>query len=293
MSFDFINTSGDPKKVSQSNFQTVRRRATQAAALTRQQRRSERARGSSPFHPPPWLVSDWDQAEVESSSHSKYQAMDESTHTWSSKWHTVIPFPDLALSTSPGGSLRSVRELLEFSKGDMCRILLSHKRHAYVFNSPVRIQKILKLVDTQLFAGLIEKHGQSQCLDDAVECLWSYVQQCLIPEGTNMDWKKPLGIYVRALHSLQAALNQGDDLYTVWHASLVLIVYEVRRNHFNQSSSDLSLQLFNESEHRAWIFHSCGAMMVMRSLGTQKMTSEPYKRLLSAQSAAMVCLNSF
>jgi hypothetical protein len=218
MDFDFVITSGNPSVVSQSNHRMVRRRATQVAAMTRRRRHNKNDR-STRFQPLPWLVSDPLQPGAGS--------VEEDTQIQSRQ---LIPAPTTALSSSSETSrLFARRELLEFSKTDICGVLLSHKSHLYVFGNPVQTQKILMLTKAQLFTGLGEMNVHSQCLDDAVECLWTYLLQCLLPENIAVDQKKSVKCYVRALNSLHSALNDGDDLYNVWHAALIMIVYEVRR----------------------------------------------------------------
>src|ERR1700712_2434232 len=97
----------------------------------------------------------------------------------------------------PNRSQTAVRNLLQLSKSNICQVLLNYECHAYVFRNPVQTEKILKLTNRELFTGLIERHGRSDCLDDAVECLWSYVQQCLVPENAVAHWKKPVELYLR------------------------------------------------------------------------------------------------
>jgi hypothetical protein len=134
------------------------------------------------------------------------------------------------LTPSQPQSLLHLQELLEFSKHDISKTLLSHDELSPILSNPLRIQKILILTHEQFFLGLEEKHETNQCVNDAVDCLWAYFQQLLSPGLPSAGRNKHVKSYVRALSSIRSALDAGSalDSIDVWYATLILILYEVR-----------------------------------------------------------------
>lgn len=111
----------------------------------------------------------------------------------------------------------------------MSKMLLSHERHSSILLEPLRIQKIINLASQQLFQGLGERHERNQCSNDAINCLWAYVQQFLFPESFMVDQDQSVRYYVRALNSIRIAIDKRNPLngMDVWYATLILILYEV------------------------------------------------------------------
>ncbi|PVH92319.1 hypothetical protein DM02DRAFT_635459 [Periconia macrospinosa] len=195
MDYKFVVTSSDPGNASQNTRQLVRQRASRAAARTR--RREARLTGVNQLQMPPWLEADLARASAQSVDPLFIQPTPSITRT---------------LSPSPPRSLLPIRELLEFSKYDMSKTLLSHDELSPILAEPLRIQKILSLMHEQFFLGLGERHEANQCINDAVHCLWAYLQQFLLPESLSASKNKHVKCYVRALNSIRSALDEGSTL---------------------------------------------------------------------------------
>jgi hypothetical protein len=237
MDFEFIVTSDDPGNPSHSTRQLVRRRATREGARTR--RRATQPTRVNLLQLPPWLASRLTRSQVGSIDlsnfdPSKYPHMRYRHHQLSfSPFHDSVDLlaPPLtrSISTGPQRSILALQELLEFSKHDMSRILLGHQHHSSILLEPLRIQKILNLTCEQFFLGLGERYETSQCLNDAINCLWTYVRQFFSSDVFLVNLNKPAKCYIQALNSMQMALSEGHTLnrIDIWYATLILILYEV------------------------------------------------------------------
>lgn len=109
-------------------------------------------------------------------------------------------------------------------------MLLGHDELSPILSDPLRIQKILSLTHDEFFLGLGERHESDRCVNDAVDCLWTYLQQLLLPGLLSANRNKHVERYIQALNSIRSALSEGSvlDSVDVWYATLILILYEVR-----------------------------------------------------------------
>jgi hypothetical protein len=112
----------------------------------------------------------------------------------------------------------------------MLKMLLSHEELSPILSDPLRIQKVLNLMHRQFFLGLGEGHKTHECINNAVDCLWAYLEQFLAPGLSWVSMNRHVKCYVRALNSMRAALDVGSalDSIDVWYATLILILYEVK-----------------------------------------------------------------
>ena len=137
-----------------------------------------------------------------------------------------IPFP---LPFLPNGR-KIPNDLAIFTQPDLTASLLRRAAVADVNANPRRWVKICRLAQESVLQVLPQRYGYSRCLDDAIDSVTGRIQQYLGQDAENqLNHTRVKRAYGRALRSLQTALASSNSVdWTVWYATLLLALFEVR-----------------------------------------------------------------
>lgn len=120
-------------------------------------------------------------------------------------------------------------ELLTLMQPDLISRLLRLASVTDALSNPKRWLNICRLAQQSVVHVLPQRYGHSGCLDDAIACVGSRLDQCFVAEENRLACQRQVEKdYVRALRSLQAKLNSPDSVnWDVWYATLLLCLFEV------------------------------------------------------------------
>ncbi|KAL8737151.1 MAG: hypothetical protein Q9181_001969 [Wetmoreana brouardii] len=181
-----------------------------------------------------------------------------------------VPALDLIPASLSSTGYEAARIRYDFDVVDLSALTAVHVGRATaqpLHANPARLLDILRSKQWSYFDFLPGRFGQTQCLDDAICCVAARVRQWITTHGE--PCRQTLGLYARAVKSLQAAL---DDPATQFHPN-VLCATEV-----------LSIfELLDEERYLAWHLHAAGAATLIRLRGPDAYQTEFEKALLIAQ----------
>ena len=280
MHFDWVNDN-EGKKYRERNAETrdiIRRRATQAAALTKRRRRGQVERTKcdvselqswvvrdSPTHSPGskpprvrdalWVAPPSDNASLASRPRSTFLLRS----PYSSSSALIIP--------------QGLPELLQGQHFQYSVITMLKSRHPLP-DDYLRYSKILSLTDAECLPIITSCYGQSACLDAAIDCLASRFEDLL--RGVS-EQASTTRLYTRALRRLYQSINTAAyrKRLQIYHSIPLLILYE----------------LLSPLDQVAYMNHARGAVHLLALMGPREMKTELNRSLLAAQSAMMVTEN--
>ncbi|KAE8152969.1 hypothetical protein BDV25DRAFT_169737 [Aspergillus avenaceus] len=136
---------------------------------------------------------------------------------------------------------------------------------------PTRLRSLLQRQCPSFLSYLPSRFGTSQCLDDAMRCVAAGAGQRL---GLPIRAATPFRLYVKALSSLQAAIEDKDQCLQsdVYCATRLLTVYEL-----------LGLP---ESNH--WVHHNRGGMKLVELRGPANHKTQFDWMLLKSQGPSII-----
>jgi hypothetical protein len=140
-----------------------------------------------------------------------------------------------ATATVPGNLFQTSYELMTMKYGldatnisMLASIHINRAARQEFLAKPSHLSQILTKRRWSYFSYLPSRYGQSTCLNDATDCLVSRVRQIVSPDGA--PWANTvLALYVRALNSLQTAIQCSDVCLNadVLCATAILSLFEV------------------------------------------------------------------
>lgn len=262
MIFDFVNDQGRRHKHrDHATKQLIRRRATQAAALTK--RKEGTIRGTNPLQLPPWVVDQRLGIQTTEAYFVDGSSAEEQASTQAASPNSQVPAPMHV------GYMPSL-----LSNPAVCALLvdsfLSKFQHA---DHRIRIGKVLKLAESDFLGQLSAKYGENRTLDAAIDCLVARVKEFLCTESSP-ESHKSRQLYARALRLLQKSLSNDFDggIENIWYTTPTLVLFE----------------LLDAGSHTAWILHACGAAKLLKQFGAHNIRSEAQKILFAAQAPVMI-----
>lgn len=236
MQLEFINKDGEKKTLSDADRRTIRSVSRRVGAATRRER-GLLARINT-LQMPDFLTQQ-DHTGVTLPQPLALRPNLRSPWSGSSPRRLAIqPIerlqPGLIIpSSSPLLASMSVThdDLSALMKPDIANNILRHAATADVNSNPRRWVKICQLVQASVIQILPQLYGYSTCLDDSVDCLILRISQLHFPESeAQSNYTLVDQMYRRAIRSLSSALSSGVVDRTVWYATLLMALFEVRFN---------------------------------------------------------------
>lgn len=118
--------------------------------------------------------------------------------------------------------------LLDLS--NLATFFVSRATGVVLSSDPSQLIHLLQYKQLSIFQYLPSRYEHTPCVRDATNCVVARVRQLISPPSYNLQ-ALVLSTYVRALKSLQAALDSPKTCYKpeVLYATEILALYEVRR----------------------------------------------------------------
>lgn len=278
MHLDWVDENGCSKYKDRDTIsqKLIRRRATQAAVLTKQRERSLRPRYQSDT----WVAHPCSRLHVHHKSSSMFDRKNDLEAAIETFNSGARPINDLLTVLSKSNP--SIRPALAVPLHPVTILqaqlssptTLQTLRQLSVPDEQIRYWIILALADAEYLTAISSHYGQSNCLDAALGCLAARIQDLL----TNVTTKaETIRTYVKALHTLQRAIAQDafSERYEIYYAIPLLVLFE----------------LLNTWDRLVFFTHGRGAVHFLHFIGPRGMTSELNKTLLAMQSDIMVVEN--
>lgn len=109
--------------------------------------------------------------------------------------------------------------------------LLARTASTDAHNNDIRWVKACRLGQESVLGPLPQRYGYRRCLDDAIDCVAGRMRLTLSPNDDRLAQLQIDRLYGRALRSLNVALSLGYVDWTVWYATVLLLLFEVRDLH--------------------------------------------------------------
>ena len=298
MLFDFVSEENKPyNKRDTATRHLIRKRATQAAARTKKHARA--------------TLSASNVATATRKEGTKSSATNQGTDGEATTKNTGLELPGLTAYPSPLSSsvvLVSERSCaaseddlfdellwpqlydaptLRWGSPEVAGLLLSEQVQAILIgkimsscilqSEYIRLSKMLGLTSPDFVSAIPEQYGRDTCLDAAIDCLSSRIQE-FIP-SLSIPVTSSATLYGRALKQLQCALDRSDGQrqYDLWLAVPLLCIYE----------------LLSSERHHSWVLHARGAATMLKHIGAHNITSKLHKALLMTQAPIMIAEGIF
>ena len=278
MKFDWVSEENKPySKRDKAVRYLIRKRATQAAAKTKKEARHEGDSSiSSPGHsiqskvlrgkrPEALQREDALRTAPTQVSISQVPQTERRSVESEPRWPALYRSPAPPLQPYHVPSLLPSPEVQALLTGSLLSRFVLKIEH-------VRISKILSLTSADFMSMVPTQYGHNSCLDAAIDCLSSRVQEFLASSRSRRGSSAYL--YGRALQHLQLALDTSDvrkqrDLLL---AISLLCLYE----------------LFDYDNQLSWLLHAQGAAVLIKHIGPRDVTSELHKTLLITQAPFII-----
>ena len=256
----------------------IRRRATQAAVLTRQKQRRQTGQPRCQAQEvQSWVVHD-SHLRSSSSKLTKSEGFEAPAgiaerRTLSNPWEAAqLP---RSLSSISSTSLL-LQRLIDVFQGEMpthnvFQTLLSRSA---VPDEQVRYFKVLALTDAEYLQAINSRYGRSACLDAAIDCLTARIKDLLAGTAGHLS---TLRVYTRALRILQQSLatDPFPERFEIYYAIPLLVLFE----------------LLGPADQFTYLTHGRGAVHLLHFIGPDGMKTELDRTLLAMQSDIMVIEN--
>lgn len=233
MPIEFIHQDTKNPTLSDADHQTIRRVSRRAGAATR------RGRGVgkkvNALQMPDFLILQWSytkqlstrltyESSLQSPQLNRGLNVRQSDHSYNNP-PPSIPFPP---TFAPNGR-RIPGEMSILMQPDTTANLLRYAAITDANSNPRKWVKICRLAQDSVLQLIPQLYGRSKCLDDSIDCVVTRVRQCFLSGTEGQAGQIDLSrIYGRAVRSLSATLTDTAVDWTVWYASLLLALFEVR-----------------------------------------------------------------
>lgn len=270
MHFDWIieDGSGQYKERNNQTRNLIRRRATQAAALTRL--RENNGSGSQLQSMQTWVI----RHPPSQPQHEGSKARVKMTEPALIVNHTTTSIPNQINPQMPPSVL-----LERFINIVQDSTLSKHSFRALMStisstDEQVRYFLTFAITDNEYLQTVNSYYGQSICLDAAIDCV-SYRCHNLI--ARTAEDTRTVRLYTRALLVLQKVISTSvfTERYNVYHAICLLVLFE----------------LLGPPGQIAYLTHGRGAVHLLNLIGPEGMETEFYQKLLAMQTDVMIIEN--
>lgn len=262
MHYSWVNENhrGKQKDWDAETRKLVRRRAIQAAMLTREKQNGHTSPSSYKIHNIQlWVVNDpLPNDGVSGRAHLNGL--------------TISPEPHYPFRPAYITMRRFIYALQKQSSiHNIFQLLLPQ---SFVMNEQVRYFVSLVLTDTEYLQTISSCYGRSACLDTAIDCLAARIEDCLTSTAKSAN---TIRLYVQALQVLQRSIATVAFLerLEIYYAIPLLVLFELLR----------------PSDQASYLSHGQGAVHLLHFIGPDGIQTELDKTLLAMQSDIMATEN--
>lgn len=280
MQLDWIdeNERSSHKERDAAAGKLIRRRAIQAAALTRQKQRQQISQAKCLTQQvQSWVIK------------GSFPCSSSSRRSKTEDYEVLVSAAECRMLSSSAVtpplitsiySLPSPPELLQhlvdiFRKPSSTRSAFEKLAiQSSAADEQVRYFKTLALTDAEYLQAISGHYGTSACLDAAIDCLTARINDVLA--GT-VEQVTTLRLYTKALQVLQRSIatNHYRERFEIYYAIPLLVLFE----------------LLNSSDQLTYLTHGRGAVHLLHFIGPDGIQTELDKTLLAMQSDIMVVEN--
>lgn len=237
MNFDFIVETQDSRSINRNKSAIIRKNASKIGAISRKKLGDRRV---NTLQIPDFLLTPGERDEVvEDEKRSSKSGLPKTTalptHIRNNKsdlsdirntfltvsWPISDPYP---------GSFHALASIVN---SDLQSRILQNAFDSSLPEHSLRAAKTPYLVQDVILRKITLCYGQVDCLDNAIQCVWEKMRSYLLPVSEKeLAERKTCQLYGRALEGLQSSLfKPSPELATyLWFATVLLVLYEVRRN---------------------------------------------------------------
>ena len=293
MQFDFVTEENKPyNRRDTATRHLIRKRATQAAARTKKDARAtsatshaatnqEQCPKSRPKNRQRGAEGSIRSTGLEAQSLTVYPSPPSSSVASLSQGSRAFSEDDVIIDESHRPQLYEALtmpwrppEIAGFVLSEQVQAILIGKimSTCIVQRDHIRLSKMVGLTSPDFVSTIPAQYGRDPCLDAAIDCLSSRIQD-FIPSLTTPVTSSAT-LYGRALKQLQCALDRSDGQrqYDLWLAVPLLCIYE----------------LLSSERHHSWVLHAKGAATMLKHIGAHNVTTKLHKALLMTQAPIMV-----